>query len=144
MPKFKTIRDLNLAGKRVLMRVDFNVPVEDGRITVRGRLADNGLTYEGQVLVVAVEGNLLDGEDSITVRDARAATVLFCAGTDYADRYPHYRGDDPHRKVSLRIDAAAAQPYAALRMTHVSDHAALFDRVRLDIGQGERPLRRTR
>jgi phosphoglycerate kinase len=26
MPKFKTIRDLNLAGKRVLMRVDFNVP----------------------------------------------------------------------------------------------------------------------
>jgi phosphoglycerate kinase len=26
MPKFKSIRDLNLAGKRVLMRVDFNVP----------------------------------------------------------------------------------------------------------------------
>src|SRR5882672_1290142 len=26
MPKFKTIRDLDLAGKRVLMRVDFNVP----------------------------------------------------------------------------------------------------------------------
>ncbi|OHE83000.1 MAG: phosphoglycerate kinase [Verrucomicrobia bacterium RIFCSPLOWO2_12_FULL_64_8] len=26
MPKFKSIRDLDLAGKRVLMRVDFNVP----------------------------------------------------------------------------------------------------------------------
>ena len=26
MPNFKSIRDLNLAGKRVLMRVDFNVP----------------------------------------------------------------------------------------------------------------------
>lgn len=26
MPKFKTIRDLSLSGKRVLMRVDFNVP----------------------------------------------------------------------------------------------------------------------
>ncbi len=26
MPKFKSIRDLNLAGQRVLMRVDFNVP----------------------------------------------------------------------------------------------------------------------
>jgi phosphoglycerate kinase len=26
MPKFKSIRDLSLAGKRVLMRVDFDVP----------------------------------------------------------------------------------------------------------------------
>ncbi|MDI6774465.1 MAG: phosphoglycerate kinase [Verrucomicrobiota bacterium] len=29
----KTIRDLNLRGKRVLMRVDFNVPVENGMVS---------------------------------------------------------------------------------------------------------------
>jgi phosphoglycerate kinase len=32
MPK-KTVADVDVKGKRVLMRVDFNVPVEDGRIT---------------------------------------------------------------------------------------------------------------
>ena len=41
MPKFKTIRDLNLAGKRVLMRVDFNVPQDKktGVITNNQRIA---------------------------------------------------------------------------------------------------------
>jgi 3-phosphoglycerate kinase len=32
MPK-KTVADVDVKGKRVLMRVDFNVPIEDGRIT---------------------------------------------------------------------------------------------------------------
>src|SRR5882672_6665106 len=41
MSKFKTIRDLALAGKRVLMRVDFNVPQDKitGAITNTQRIA---------------------------------------------------------------------------------------------------------
>ncbi len=41
MPKFKTIRDLDLSGKRVLMRVDFNVPQDKktGAITNTQRIA---------------------------------------------------------------------------------------------------------
>ena len=40
MPKFKTVRDLSLAGKRVLMRVDFNVPQDKstGAITNNQRI----------------------------------------------------------------------------------------------------------
>jgi phosphoglycerate kinase len=40
MPKFKSIRDLKLAGKRVLMRVDFNVPQDKvtGAITNNQRI----------------------------------------------------------------------------------------------------------
>ncbi|MEM6537927.1 MAG: phosphoglycerate kinase [Pseudomonadota bacterium] len=33
MPAFKTIDDLDVDGKRVFVRVDFNVPMQDGRIT---------------------------------------------------------------------------------------------------------------
>ena len=41
MPKFKSLRDLSLAGKRVLMRVDFNVPQDKatGAITNNQRIA---------------------------------------------------------------------------------------------------------
>ncbi|HZC27164.1 MAG TPA: glycoside hydrolase family 95 protein, partial [Actinopolymorphaceae bacterium] len=109
--------------------------VHNGRLTIRGALPDNGLRYEAQILVVAEDGTLHDCEDSVTVRDARAATVLVSTGTDYSSVYPDYRGKSPHRKVSRRVNAAAAQPYSSLRVAHIADYAALFSRVRLDIGQ---------
>src|SRR3954469_12882043 len=33
MPRFRTLDDLDVAGKRVLVRADLNVPVRDGKVT---------------------------------------------------------------------------------------------------------------
>ncbi|MEU8887841.1 glycoside hydrolase family 95 protein [Streptomyces sp. NPDC048442] len=108
---------------------------KDGRITLTGALADNGLRYEGQVQVVARGGTRTESGGRITVTGADSATFVFSAGTDYADRHPAYRGADPHRAVTSAVTRAAVQPYGKLRAAHIADHRALYDRVQLDIGQ---------
>ena len=38
MPSFRTLDDVDVRGKRVLLRADLNVPVRDGRITDTTRI----------------------------------------------------------------------------------------------------------
>ncbi|GAB2781539.1 glycoside hydrolase family 95 protein [Streptomyces daliensis] len=115
---------------------DRTVSARSGRVTLRGALQDNGLLFEAQLAVRTEGGSRSDGDDgSVTVTGADSAWFALAAGTDYADTCPGYRGADPHRRVTATLDAALARGHRALRREHAADHRALFDRVRLDIGQ---------
>jgi phosphoglycerate kinase len=46
MPQFHTIDDLDVAGKRVLLRADLNVPVKDGKVTDATRIERLAPTIE--------------------------------------------------------------------------------------------------
>ncbi|MEV0389034.1 glycoside hydrolase family 95 protein [Nonomuraea sp. NPDC050643] len=110
-----------------------------GRVTVKGALTSNGMAYEAQVRVIGQGGRRTDNADgTVTVTGADSALLVLGTGTDYAADYPAYKGADPHAALTARVDAAAALGHARLRAGHLADHAALFDRVRLDLG-GELP-----
>jgi len=57
MPRFRTIDDLDVAGKRVLLRADLNVPIKDGKVTDATRIERlaptiAALIYKGARIVV--------------------------------------------------------------------------------------------
>jgi alpha-L-fucosidase 2 len=111
------------------------VAVAGGRLTLAGQLT-NAMALECQLLVRNEGGSRTDSADSITVANANSATILLTAGTDYVHRYPDYKGKHPHARVTATLEAAAKKPYGLLLHRHEADYRRLFDRVRLDIGQG--------
>ncbi|MFC4117737.1 glycosyl hydrolase family 95 catalytic domain-containing protein [Nonomuraea zeae] len=121
-------------------RNDKTVTAAGGRLTIQGRLGGNGMRFEAQVQVIAQGGTRTDAGDRITMTGADSAVFVLSAGTDYADAYPAYRGEDPHAKVTAAVDAAAGKSYDDLRKAHVADYRELFDRVRLDLGQSPSEL----
>ncbi|MEY7851030.1 glycoside hydrolase N-terminal domain-containing protein [Natrarchaeobius sp. A-rgal3] len=121
-----------------------------------------GLRFEGRAAVRAeggtVEPNVDDewgqSPDGLVVEDADAVTILFAAATDF-DRARERRdasasadestvvGDavatdeapvSPTATVLETLSNASASAYERLREHHIADHRALFERVRLDLG----------
>jgi phosphoglycerate kinase len=49
MPKFRTLRDIDVRGKTVLLRADLNVPVKDGKVTDATRIERLAPTIEALI-----------------------------------------------------------------------------------------------
>src|SRR5947199_5881568 len=49
MPRFRTLDDLDVAGKRVLLRADLNVPVKDGKVADATRIERLAPTIEALI-----------------------------------------------------------------------------------------------
>lgn len=88
------------------------------------------------VMRVVTDGALRVRDDGLTVHGAREVTVLLTSVSDYAGamRPPHGDVGKLLRRARGTVAAAAEQPVERLRADHVADHAALFDRVALDLG----------
>src|SRR5690554_985808 len=67
----KSVRDLNLKGKKVLIRVDFNVPLKDGKITDENRIVQALPTINyvlengGKAIIFSHLGRVKDEADKV-------------------------------------------------------------------------------
>ena len=97
---------------------------------------DNGLKYEARATVVTEGGTVQSTGGKLEFRDCDGVTILLIGGTDYAMDYQrHYRGEDPHARVTQSLDRAASRRYEDLKAAHVKDYQTLFQRVSLDLGK---------
>ena len=84
---FRTLDNLDVAGKRVLLRADLNVPVRDGKITDLTRIERlsptiRELAGKGAKVSTKLEllGNLLSKVDVLVIGGAMANTFLAAQG----------------------------------------------------------------
>ncbi len=112
----------------------------DARAEVRGQSelwllgqcdGGEGLRFASGLLALPEGGEVRGEGDQLRIEGADSVTLLLAAATAY-------QGEDPERVVADRLRGAAAQSYDDLREAAVADHARLFRRVELDLGDAHR------
>jgi phosphoglycerate kinase len=132
----RTLDDLDVEGKRVFLRVDFNVPLEDGRITDDARIRAALPTIEtlrergARLLLAAHLGRPKDREPELSLKPTaeRLSELLGGAEVTLADDLDHVPDGDlvmlenvRYEKGETKNDPELAKRYAALADVYVND-----------------------
>lgn len=141
MASFTKLTDLDLAGKRVLIRADLNVPVKDGKVTSDARIKASMPTIEhcvkagAKVMVMSHRGRpeegVVDEENSmqpiaedLSAKLGKDVTLV----KDYLDNTPEISDGEVVLLENVRFnkgekkdDETLAKKYAALCDVYVMD-----------------------
>jgi alpha-L-fucosidase 2 len=111
------------------------ISVSENKIIASGKLAENQMAYESQILIQNKGGKLISDISGIEVQGATEVTILLAAGTSFLnDHRKDFKGEHPHAALSKRLTDASAKSYEQLRKNHVADYQELFSRVSLNLG----------
>lgn len=112
-----------------------NIEISGSMIILSGRVPDNGLQYEAQLFAAFHDGLLSKTECGLEIQNAREVVLLLGTGTDYANVYPNYRGEHPHKEISDQIAHAAALGWQKLLRRHKADHRELYRRAEITLSE---------
>lgn len=113
---------------------------KDG-LVYRAKLNNNQMEYVVRMRALTQGGTLQNTGGKLRIEDADEVVFLIAADTDYKINFnpdfanpKTYVGVNPEQTTAAWIDAAVKQGYANLLKEHVQDYAALFNRVKLNLG----------
>lgn len=116
---------------------------KDG-LVYRAKLDNNQMEYVVRMRALTQGGTLQNTGGKLRIEDADEVVFLITADTDYKINFnpdfanpKTYVGVNPEQTTAAWIDAAVKQGYDNLLKAHVQDYAALFNRVKLNLGSTE-------
>lgn len=156
--------NLNFDVKPVSMHPG-EVTVNNGEITIIGKLKDSepyssggnaawnqesDLEYCTIIKVIADDGTVTDGYNTVNVSGSTGVTILVAAATDYDKDQFELNADGsvnmtktPYKsvkgvqaaidKATLRINGAATISYNELKAEHIADYKSQFDKVKFSL-----------
>ncbi|MEI7422808.1 MAG: glycoside hydrolase family 95 protein [Prolixibacteraceae bacterium] len=111
------------------------IKVKGNKIVATGKIPENQMEYESQLMVLPKGGKISSDDSTIEVKNADQVTILLTAGTSFVnDHTKNFQGAPPHEKLEKIMASAAQKGYESLRNAHVKDFSQLFDRVSLNLG----------
>ena len=111
---------------------------ELGRVVYGETDEEKGIGYYAEARLIA-EGGLVYHKAGIHFERANSITIYFNARTSFNgwDKHPVLEGRPYEQPCKEELDNAHAKGFDVLMAAHVADHAALYDRVSLDLGGGD-------
>ncbi|MCS7314561.1 MAG: glycoside hydrolase family 95 protein [Bryobacterales bacterium] len=96
-----------------------------------------GMRFQARLRVRCSGGKVVPGGDHLRVQGAHEALLLLAAASSFNgfDKSPSREGADPEARARTFLQTAAGKSYRQIRLAHVRDYRALFDRVRLRLGR---------
>ncbi len=135
---------INLARDR-----DAQVHIEGGdELVMEGQIVDmpdvrsgpggEHMKFAAILKILNRGGKLIPAESTIRVEGATELTLIYTAVTDYnLEKLNFDRSINPKESCKSILKEAEGKSYEELRSTHAWNHAAMFNRVRLDLGRSE-------
>lgn len=105
----------------------------DGGASFSGKLET--VSYNARLKVIPTGGQMVTGEDGITVTGADQVLVVLSGATDFDPYSTTYVSNTAGLAATVqgRVDAAAGKTWDELYAAHVTDHKTYFDRVDFDL-----------